>query len=33
MLKEHKVNRKDLDKIFNQTDKIDRMFNEILRWE
>ena len=33
MLKEHKVLRKDLDKIFNQTDKIDRMFNEILRWE
>ena len=26
MLKEHKVHRKDLDKI-------DRMFNEILRWE
>jgi hypothetical protein len=22
-----------LDKFFNQTDKIDRMFNEILRWE
>ena len=33
MLKEHKVLRKDLDKFFNQTDKIDRMFNEILRWE
>ena len=33
MLKEHKVLRKDLDKIFNQTDKIDRMFNEISRWE
>ena len=32
MLKEHKVHRKDLDKFFNQTDKIDRMFNEILRW-
>lgn len=32
MLKEHKVLRKDLDKFFNQTDKIDRMFNEILRW-
>ena len=33
MLKEHKVLRKDLDKIFNQSDKIDRMFNEILRWK
>ena len=32
MLKEHKIQRKDLDKFFNQTDKIDRMFNEILRW-
>jgi hypothetical protein len=32
MLKEHKVLRKDLDKFFNQSDKIDRMFNEILRW-
>ena len=33
MLKEHKVHRKELDKFFNQSDKIDRMFNEILRWE
>ena len=33
MLKEHKVLRKDLDKIFNQTDKIDRIFNDILSWE
>lgn len=32
MLKEHKVHRKELDKFFNQSDKIDRMFNEILRW-
>jgi len=32
MLKEHRVLRKDLDKFFNQSDKIDRMFNEILRW-
>ena len=32
MLKEHRVLRKDLDKFFNQTDKIDRMFNDILRW-
>jgi len=32
MLKEHKVFKQDLDKFFNQTDKIDRMFNEILRW-
>jgi len=32
MLKEHKIKRRELDKIFNQTDKIDRMFNEILRW-
>ena len=32
MLKEHKIQRKELDKFFNQTDKIDRMFNDILRW-
>jgi len=32
MLKEHKIQRKDLDKFFNQSDKIDRMFNDILRW-
>ena len=33
MLKESKmINRKELDKFFNQTDKIDRMFNDILRW-
>jgi hypothetical protein len=32
MLKEHKINRKELDKFFNQSDKIDRMFNDILRW-
>ena len=32
MLKEHRVHRKELDKFFNQSDKIDRMFNEILRW-
>lgn len=33
MLKENKtINRKELDKFFNQSDKIDRMFNDILRW-
>ena len=32
MLKEHRVNRRELDKFFNQSDKIDRMFNDILRW-
>ena len=32
MLKEGKINRKELDKFFNQSDKIDRMFNDILRW-
>jgi len=32
MLKEHRVNRRELDKFFNQSDKIDRMFKEILRW-
>ena len=34
MLKESKnVNRKDLDKFFNRSDKIDRIFNEILMWD
>jgi len=34
MLSEGKtVNRKDLDKFFNRTDKIDRLFNEILTWD
>ena len=32
MLKEHKISRRELDKFFNQSDKIDRMFNDILRW-
>ena len=33
MLRESKnFNRKDLDKFFNRSDKIDRIFNEILRW-
>jgi len=32
MLKEGRINRRELDKFFNQSDKIDRMFNEILRW-
>lgn len=33
MLKENKtINRKELDKFFTQTDKIDRIFNDILRW-
>lgn len=32
MLKEGKINRKELDKFFNQSDKIDRIFNDILRW-
>ena len=32
MLKEGKINRRELDKFFNQSDKIDRMFNDILRW-
>jgi hypothetical protein len=27
-----KINKKDLDKIFTKTDKIDRIFNEILSW-
>lgn len=32
MLKEGRINRRELDKFFNQSDKIDRMFNDILRW-
>jgi len=33
MLREGKeVNRKDLDKFFTKSDKIDRIFNDILRW-
>ena len=27
------VKRSDLDKVFNRTDRIDRIFNEILDWE
>ncbi len=34
MLRESKnFNRKDLDKFFNRSDKIDRIFNEILMWD
>jgi len=34
MLNEGKnISRKDLDKHFNSSDKIDRIFNEILMWE
>ena len=34
MLKEGKmVNSKDLDKFFNRSDKIDRLFNNILTWD
>lgn len=34
MLNENKgVSRKDLDKHFNSSDKIDRIFNDILMWE
>jgi len=32
MLREGKINDSDLDNHFNNTDKIDRLFNEILRW-
>ena len=33
MLKEGKtISKKELDKFFNQSDKIDRIFNDILRW-
>jgi hypothetical protein len=27
------IDSKELDKFFNRTDKIDRIFNEILRWD
>ena len=34
MLKEgREVNTKDLDKFFNRSDKIDRLFNDILTWD
>tara|TARA_R100000664_G_scaffold33789_2_gene52026 strand:- start:1189 stop:1800 length:612 start_codon:yes stop_codon:yes gene_type:complete len=33
MLNEGKIERKDLDKHFNKTDKIDRIFNDIISWE
>lgn len=34
MLRESKnFDRKDLDKFFNRSDKIDRIFNEILMWD
>jgi len=32
MMNESMINRKDLDKVFTQTDKIDRIFNDILSW-
>jgi hypothetical protein len=33
MLKEGKaVKPRDLDKFFNKSDKIDRLFNEIITW-
>ena len=34
MLREGKtIQRKELDKFFNRTDKIDRLFNDIISWE
>ncbi len=34
MLKEGKtIQRKELDKFFNRTDKIDRLFNDIISWD
>jgi len=34
MLKEgKKINQKELDKFFNRTDKVDRLFNEIIMWD
>jgi len=34
MLREGKsINKKELDKFFNRSDKIDRLFNEILMWD
>ena len=34
MLKEGKnINKKDLNKVFNKTDRVDRIFNEILSWD
>ena len=27
------VSRKDLDKFFTKTDRIDRIFNDIMGWE
>jgi hypothetical protein len=32
MLSESRVDRRDLDKVFTQTDRIDRIFNDILSW-
>ena len=32
MLNESRVNREDLDKVFTSTDRIDRIFNDILSW-
>ena len=28
-----KVSRKDLNKHFNKSDRVDRIFNDIIRWE
>jgi uncharacterized protein involved in tellurium resistance len=34
MLSENKnINIKDVNKNFNRSDKIDRIFNDILRWD
>jgi len=32
MMNEARVDRRDLDKVFTQTDRIDRIFNDILSW-
>ena len=32
MLSEGKIQKKDLDKHFNKSDKIDRIFNDIIGW-
>ena len=32
MMSESRNLRRDLDRVFTQTDKIDRIFNDILSW-
>jgi hypothetical protein len=33
MLREGKdISQKDVEKFFNKTDRVDRIFNDILRW-